>query len=120
MKSAKRSIQESSSKELIFELTRLQHLFNEGYELKVIWLPNHIKYSKGRELRGEIIGSTIYIYDKNYEKAKETLKHEFIEYLIEQAIEPYRKLLNTLISIIEEKSYEAKEKVVKALVKALI
>lgn len=106
--------------ELNNELERLKRKANAGFELKVEWLPDHVKYSReNKRLRGEVLGNTIFVYDSNLRSAKETLKHEFIEYMVEQAIEPYRRLVNSLLTNIERTAYESKEKVVKALSKLL-
>ncbi|MEM4311756.1 MAG: hypothetical protein QXX95_05145 [Nitrososphaerales archaeon] len=69
----------------------------------------------GKELRGKVANNIIYVYDSDLNKAKETLKHEFIEYLIDKANEPYRKLSNLFITNFESLVYYEKGRIVKAL-----
>jgi len=77
---------------------------------------SRLKYSKeGKELRGEVLGTKIFIYGIDFEEAKETLLHEFIEYLINQTNDPYRRLVNALVSLIQGQAYERRERTVKAL-----
>jgi hypothetical protein len=47
-----------------------------GDELQVKWLPGCI--------RGEVRGSTIFVYDEGLEEAREALRHEFIEWALNQ------------------------------------
>jgi len=61
-------------------------------------------------------GDTITIYSENIEDALDTLRHEFIDYLISQAIKPYIKLLNALLSLISQNAYNKKEDIVEKLV----
>lgn len=102
------------------ELDRLKKQANIGYELKVHWQPGHICYNKeGRPLRGKVIGNVILVFDKDLQDAKETLRHEFIEYLIDKAIEPYRNLLNNLMAHFQHEVYQKREECVKALTKLI-
>lgn len=71
----------------------------------------------GSKLSGEVVGDTIYIYEEDKEKAQETLIHEYLDYSISLAIEPYRNLLNVLIRHLSQTSYEKKESVIEALTK---
>lgn len=52
-------------------------------------------------------------------KAVETLRHEFLDYCISQAIQPYKEVTNRLIRMMNEYAYRRKEKIVKTLVKLL-
>ena len=61
---------------------------------------------------GEIRENVIYIYEKNGERALETLRHEFLEHLLSQLVEPYREVANKLIHLISEDAYRRKEKLV--------
>jgi hypothetical protein len=89
------------------ELERLKRLLKIGYELKVVWLPNN-----DSNLSGEVKGETIFIYEEEYDKALETLRHEFLDYAISQVIEPYRQIANKLIMLINEEAYKRKEKLI--------
>ena len=92
-----------------------------GFELEVYRRPGFKKYSKeGKELRGEVQGNKIFLYDEDFEEAKETLLHEFIEYLVGQTNDPYRRLVNALVSLFEDQAYSQREKIIKALAKILL
>jgi len=97
-------------RELEAELERLKKILKLGYELKVRWIPNN-----NSNLSGEAKGETIFVYDKEVELALETLKHEFIDYVISKIIEPYKEVTNRLIALINEDAYKRKERLVKSL-----
>lgn len=86
-----------------------------GHELEVHWQPDTILNKEGMVLRGKVVGSVILVFDKVLEEAKETLMHEFIEYLIDKAIEPYRNKLNIFMQEFQDESYMKREQCVKAL-----
>jgi len=94
------------------ELERLKRKLGLGNELAVNWLP-------GRKLDicGEVKGNCIYVYDEDERKALDTLKHEFLDYLISKTIEPYEKIANKLIGLVNEEAYHRKEKLVEVLSK---
>lgn len=96
------------------ELERLKALLEIGYELEVVHLPDPTS-----RLAGEVKGSKIFIYEDDEKKAVEALRHEFLDYLVSQAIEPYRFVANGLIRMLNEIAYKKKEKVVEALLKLL-
>jgi hypothetical protein len=92
------------------ELARLKSKFKLGQELRLQWTPNDGSKS------GEVIGSTIRIYETNKSEALDTLRHEFIEYLLTRdLVAPYKRLINKLISLFEEEMYDRKEKLVQRL-----
>jgi hypothetical protein len=81
-----------------------------GQELKLEWSPNNGPKS------GEVTGTMIQIYEADLEKALDTLRHEFIEYLLTRdLVAPYKRLINKLISLLEEEMYDRKEKLVERL-----
>ena len=81
-----------------------------GQELKLQWMPNNGSKS------GEVTGTIILIYEADLTKALDTLRHEFIEYLLTQdLVAPYKRLINKLISLFEEEMYDRKEKLVERL-----
>jgi len=46
----------------------------------------------------------------------DTLRHEFVEYLLTQdLVPPYKRLINKLISLFEEEMYGGKEKLIERL-----
>lgn len=106
--------------QLDHELDRLKRRTNKGHELKVHWQPGHICYNKeGKPLRGKVVGNVILVFDKDLQDAKETLQHEFIEYLVDKAIEPYRNLLNNFMLYFQSVAYGKREECVKALSKLI-
>ena len=92
------------------ELEKLKRKLQMGYELKVLWSPDD--YSN---LSGEVRGDKIFIYERDENKALETLRHEFLDYAISQIIEPYRQVANKLIKLINEEAYKKKERLVESL-----
>jgi uncharacterized protein Smg (DUF494 family) len=81
-----------------------------GQELKLEWMPNNGPKS------GEVNGITIRIYETDQTKALDTLRHEFIEYLLSRdLVAPYKRLINKLVSLFEEEMYDRKEKLVERL-----
>ena len=97
------------------ELERLKRIIGMGYELKVVWMPN-AKY----DLSGEVKDNTIYIYEAEEDKALQVLRHELIDYLLTSKIaEPYVKLVNVLVKLIEDIIYRDKERLVESLCKLL-
>lgn len=84
-------------------MEKLKRLLKMGYELKVVWQP-----SNNSSLSGEVKGETIYIYEEDLDKALETLKHEFLDYTISQVIEPYRRIANQLIMLLNEEGLQEK------------
>jgi hypothetical protein len=96
------------------ELELLKAETGMGQELSVEWVPD-----PGSERGGEVKGTVIYIYEESLEEALETLRHEFVDYLVSQAIEPYKSVANKLIQLLNEEAYRRKERIIKALVKLL-
>jgi len=102
------------SQQLEAELEWLKIFFGLGLELKVVWKPG-----LDGTLSGEVKNNLIYVYEVDEEKAVDTLQHEFLDYCLSQAIEPYKEVTNKLIRMINEEAYRKKERVVEALVKLL-
>jgi len=96
------------------KLERLKKKLNIGHELRVVWLP-----TPSSKLSGEVKDHVIYIYEPDENKAIETLRHEYIDYLVSQAIEPYKTAANAFIKLLNETAYKKKEEVVDALLKLL-
>ena len=96
------------------QLDRIQKKLGLGLALKVVWKP-----SPDGTLSGEVKNNLIYVYEADEEKAVDTLRHEFLDYCISQAIEPFREVTNWLIKMINENAYKRKEKVVEALTRLL-
>ena len=92
------------------ELQDLKQRLGIGFELDVKWLPD-----ENAKLSGEVKGTCICIYEISEEKALETLKHEFLDYLISKTIEPYEKITNKLIGLVNDEAYLRKEKLIEVL-----
>jgi len=80
----------------------------------MVWSP-----SSDSKLSGEVKGNVLYIYESDGFRAVDVLRHEFIDYLVSEAVEPYRSVTNKLIQLLNEVAYKNKEKVVEALIKLL-
>lgn len=92
------------------ELSHLKSKFQMGQELRLEWIPNNGPKS------GEVTGTTIRIYETDSMKAMDTLRHEFVEYLLTRdLVAPYKRMINKLISLFEEEMYDRKEKLVQRL-----
>jgi len=99
---------------LASELERLKGLLNLGHELEVKWIPSQ-KYSHGRQISGEVLNGTIFVYEEDKAKAIATMYHEYLDYLTSELIIPYQELINLLISLFEDQAYRRKEKLVERL-----
>ena len=79
-------------------------------ELELKWLPD------SSESSGEVIDRTIYIYEEDEARALDTLRHEFIEYILSTELEtPYKRIINKLIAAFEEEMHARKERLVERL-----
>jgi len=96
------------------ELELLKAGTGMGQELSVRWVPD-----PGSKMCGEVKEGVIYIYEESLEEALETLRHEFVDYLVSQAIEPYMSVANKLIQLLNEEAYRRKERIIGALVNLL-
>jgi hypothetical protein len=92
------------------ELERLKRISGMGTGLKLVWAPD-----PGGALSGEVKGSTIFVYESDEEEAAETLRHEFLDHCVSQAIDPYRRVTNSLIKLLNVNAYKRKEQIVEAL-----
>jgi hypothetical protein len=101
-----------SDSKLVSELERLKRLTGLGPDLNVIWRP-----LAGGTLSGEVKDNKVYVYEAEEKKAVETLYHEFLDYCISRAIEPYRKITNKLVSLLNDNAYSTKEETVEGLAK---
>lgn len=95
---------------LAAELDRLKTILDTGRELVVDWLPNTTN-----TLCGEVKGNRICVYDEDIESALQTLRHEFLDYVVCRAIEPYKNVTNKLIELLNDEAYKRKERLVEAL-----
>lgn len=112
MSKASKNSYDVALRRLETELDHLKQSFQMGQELKVQWTPNNGPKS------GEVTGTTIRIYEAEPTKAMDTLRHEFVEYILTtDLVAPYKRLINKLISLFEEEMYDRKEKLVERLQK---
>jgi len=96
------------------ELARLIQQSRDGNGLDVVWVP---RIDSAKE--GEVVGKTIFVYSPDPRQAIETLRHEFVDYLVCKAVEPYQDLVNALLSVLSEKAYRKKEEIVESILKIL-
>ncbi|MDE1767147.1 MAG: hypothetical protein KGI27_12880 [Thaumarchaeota archaeon] len=96
------------------ELVRLIKQSGDDNGLDVAWIPR-IDSSK----EGEVVGKTIFVYSQDPVQAIETLRHEFVDYLVCKAMKPYQDMVNALLSVLSEKTYRKKEEVVESILKML-
>lgn len=94
------------------ELERLKRSSGLGFELSVAWHPDG-----GNPLAGEIVGKTIKIHDSDEDKAMETLLHEFTDFAVSQAAEPYKEIANSLVKLLNKEAYKRKEIIVEGLIR---
>jgi len=66
-----RSEEHRIQRRLSWELGRLKGMFKIGHGLKVKWIP------RGKNIPGETLGNTIYVYDEKLKEAVKTLRLEF-------------------------------------------
>jgi hypothetical protein len=60
------------------------------------------------------------MYEAGERRALDTLRHEFIEYvLVNELVVPYKRLVNKLITAFEEEMHNRKEKLVDRFCKSI-
>lgn len=111
-KAGYRVVRSRIQKSLVGELEWLKQVTGSGQGLTVKWMPTTHK-----PLSGEVRGLEIFVYESDEGEALKTLRHEFVDFLVSQAIEPYKEIANALIKRANEDVYRAKEKVVEALIR---
>ena len=92
------------------ELENLKRMTGLGSGLSLIWAPDSLN-----PLAGEVKGNTVYIYDIIERRAIDTLHHEFFDYCVSEAIQPYREVANVLMKLVNEYAYKRKEEIVEGL-----
>jgi len=65
--------------------------------LEVLWVPD-----KSNKKSEEIKGNVIFVYEEDFERAVKTLKHEFLEYLLNKYSSLHKRVINKLLKLIEE------------------
>ena len=99
------------------ELERLKLKAGICLEIDLEWSPGIVRHKNGKQLLEEVEGNTIFIYEKDLDKAIPLLTHAFLELLLNQNTKRYRLLINKLIEVFEQIQYEEKEKVINTLTK---
>lgn len=84
-----------TQRRLELRLRQLQQILNYGHGLSVKWRPGRARCS--RNLAGEIVGESIFIYDNGEDAALQTLTHEIIEHYIVDYERHYVTLVNSLV-----------------------
>lgn len=82
--------------------------------------------SENPVVEGEVAGDIITIYSRSKDHATKVLRHEFVDALIVEAIEPYKQLanlqraaINAMLAQIQEGAYQEKEKIVESLLRLI-
>ncbi|NVM20578.1 MAG: hypothetical protein HWN68_02220 [Desulfobacterales bacterium] len=107
------------------ELSRLQKRYRLGLELKLAWLPDLVQSvsqvgGKPVELSGEVVGTTIYVYESDEQVALATVRHEFLEAVItDEMTSVYVDAFNALKEVIEKAAYDRKEKLIDKLAEVI-
>jgi hypothetical protein len=101
------------------ELERLKLLTDSAYPLTVVWLP-----CKNPALSGKVENFTILIFEETPEEALNVLRHEFIDFVVSQAIRPYeqatvfyKSMVNAVIEKLSANAYSEKELAIEELSK---
>ena len=79
-----------------------------GIPLRAVWHPD---IDSNDHARIDVEEGLIIIYDVDEAEAMRSLFHEILEYRIRGLINPYRRIINSLIEAIEKLVYFQKEKV---------
>lgn len=102
-------------------LDDLKRRFDSGHNLKVQWEPR-----TASDLDGEVKGSTIFIYTTDLKSAKTTLRHEFLELIVEphtqqlqRLVNDQRLIINTLLAERQKEAYREREKIVETILGGL-
>jgi hypothetical protein len=98
----------------ISQFEKLKQRFPIASSLAAKWVPDET-----REVAGEVKSGTIYVYDEDISSAIRTLAHEVLDYVVSQAIEPYKQVINALVRLLNDQAYSSKERVVESIVVAL-
>ncbi len=97
------------------ELDRLLQRLGLADQLQVKWLPD------GKaDLSGEVVGSTVYVYEKEPSQALDTLRHEVVEYLlVKHHEEDYVTMINALVDVFNQVMMKRREQLVDRLSRIL-
>jgi hypothetical protein len=91
-------------------MDRLARRLGLPLPLTVHWIPSETSL-----LEGEVKDDRILIYVVDAAEALAVLRHEVIDYCVSRAITPYQALTNSLIALLNDQAYRAKEAIVEAL-----
>jgi hypothetical protein len=107
-------------KRLVDELERLKRRVGIGYEVEVKWFPGATKHrGGGKRLLEEVKANNIIIYTEDEDEALKLVSHGFLEWFLNQHTRKYRMLINKLIEVFEEISYQDKEKIIEVITKLI-
>jgi hypothetical protein len=105
----------STQQRLEAELDRVKTTLGINEDLDVLWVPD-----VRNKLAGEVKGAHIMIYQTRPDEAVATLRHEVVDWYVTRVAEPYQQIANALMSLLNERAYITKERVVDRLVKVLL
>ena len=99
------------------ELKRELHLLAQrlglAEQLQVKWI-----LGGKDDVSGEVVGRTVYVYEKELPQALETLRHEVIEYLlVKHHEEDYVTMINALVDVFNRVMRKRREELVERLSK---
>jgi len=83
-----------------------------GIPLRAVWHPD---IDSNDHARIDVEEGLIIIHDVDEAEAMRSLFHEILEYRIRGLINPYRRIINSLIEVIEKLVYVEKEKVLEQI-----
>jgi len=106
------------------ELRRLVIRYGRGKELKVVHDPRRVRgtvIDKMKDIEGEVVDHTIYIYVEELENSLDILAHEYFEYVFDIVfIRRHQNLFNAIIKgfteAFEKDFYADKESWIETLV----
>jgi hypothetical protein len=77
-----------------------------GLPIKVVWTPN-----RNHDKHGLIEESsrTIFLFDEGESEAWATFTHEILEFRLKDVTKTYRSIINALIEVFEQITYQNKE-----------
>lgn len=95
-----------------FEAKLNELLMRMGIPLQVVWRPDP---NSEQHAKIDLKNGLLLIFDEDKDQAFFSFMHEILEYRINRLFAPYRKMINSLIELIEQLIYKEKEIVVEQI-----
>jgi len=93
--------------------TKLNYLLRKlNIPLRAVWIPDP---KSEQHAKIDLDNGLILIYDEDEDSAIFSFMHEILEYRISHLTTTYRKIINSLIELIEQLIYREKEEVLEQL-----